>query len=308
MAAMGRPQYINIRLNKSPEFHIESLKAKGMQILDAAYDAGIRYYDTAPGYGMAEELLLEWVKTKKDTSIEIATKWGYAYVANFNPEATIHELKEHSLKQLDKQWEFSKELLPYLSTLQIHSATFETGVLENEMVLNRLAELRDAFNIRIGLTTTGHNQLEVLKRAVEVQVHKKPLFDVFQVTYNILDQSVGDTIHALQKAGNRIIIKEGMANGRFFPNEAYPHYQPLYDMLKQLADKYQVGIDAIALRFCMQTVEPFKVLSGASETQHFYENAKALDFVLQKDELEILKSFRIQPIEYWTERKQLRWN
>ena len=66
----------------------------------AAWDNGIRYFDTAPGYGMSEGLLIEWLNSKNDSSFEIATKWGYEYTANFDPLATNHEVKEHSLRML----------------------------------------------------------------------------------------------------------------------------------------------------------------------------------------------------------------
>ena len=75
-----------------------------------AVDLGIRYFDTAPGYGMAEDLMIEWLKTINDPAVEVATKWGYTYTANFDPNATQHEVKEHSLKKLIEQWEFSKKL------------------------------------------------------------------------------------------------------------------------------------------------------------------------------------------------------
>ena len=134
-AALGRPQYINIRQEKSKNFSLHTFRQQGRNTLNRAYHQGIRYFDTAPGYGMAEQLLLDWVKEKGDDSIEVATKWGYTYVANFNADATQHEVKEHSLSKLNEQWKQSGQLLPYLSTYQIHSATFETGVLENRSVL-----------------------------------------------------------------------------------------------------------------------------------------------------------------------------
>ncbi len=113
--------------------------------MEVAYRQGIRYFDTAPGYGMAEELLINWVKEKDDPTIEVATKWGYAYVANFDPDALVHEVKEHSLEQLIKQWKVSRKLLPNLSTLQSHSATFETGILENEAVVQKLAHVKSTY-------------------------------------------------------------------------------------------------------------------------------------------------------------------
>lgn len=307
-AAIGRPQYINIRKESATPFSLEAFKAQGKKVLDEAWRLGIRYYDTAPGYGIAESMLGEWLKENKYDDAEIATKWGYTYTANFDPDATQHEVKEHSLSKLNEQWTFSKELLPQLSTYQIHSATFETGVLENRAVLNRLQELKEQHRISMGITTTGSNQVEVIQKALAVQVENTQLFDTFQVTYNILDQSLATIAAELHNQGKRIIVKEALANGRLFPNEGYPHYAKLYIALQCLAKKYDVGIDAIALRFCMDSIDPFLVLSGASLPEHLKDNLKALDVKLEKDDLEELKSHKLPPTAYWSERKKLSWN
>ncbi len=307
-AAIGRPQYINIRQNIADDFSLVAFRKAGIKILELAYQKGVRYFDTAPGYGLAEQLLLDWVKEKKDPTIEVATKWGYTYVANFDPNATAHEVKEHSLEKLSEQWEKSKELLPYLTTYQIHSATFETGVLSNQKVLTRLAELKANHHLHIGLSTTGANQLAVIKKAMEVEVNGIALFDAFQVTYNVLDQSLAKISKALNRENRRIIIKEALANGRIFPNVKYPNYVTLYKTLNNLADKYQVGIDAIALRFCLDSISPYKVLSGASKDFHFTQNLKVEQFQLTESELANLTALSVTPNFYWQERKQLEWN
>ena len=307
-AAIGRPQYINIKRESREKFNREVFEENGRQVLDAAYQQGIRYYDTAPGYGLAEQLLIDWVKEKRDTTIEVASKWGYAYVANFDPNATVHEIKDHSLNQLKLQWEKTKELQPYLTTLQIHSATFETGVLNDKEVLNKLAEMKSQYNMLIGLTTTGDNQVEVIGYAMDVSVDGVGLFDAYQVTYNTLDQSLSEVSDLLTGAGKRMIIKEALANGRVFKNDKYPNYNSLYVSLDEMAKKYRVGVDAIALRFCMQTIAPFMVLSGASQPPQLTENLKSNDFILEEEDLIILKSFKIDPKTYWAERKLLQWN
>ena len=305
-AAIGRPMYINIRSQKSTPFDLHKFKVDSTQILENAYQSGIRYFDTAPGYGISEDLLIEWLKSKDDPRIEIATKWGYEYVANFQMDAKEHEVKEHSLEMLNKQWKSSKKLLPHLTTLQIHSATFETGVLENQAVLNRLAELKAKHGLRIGVTTTGDNQVEVLKKALAVEVEGLRLFDVFQVTYNVLDQSIGELKELLK--GKRVIVKEALANARVFRNNDYPLYTNLYDSMESLANKYKVGVDAIALRFCMQTLDCFQVLSGANEVLQVEQNLKAESFSLNEEEIQMLKNLQIAPRAYWAERKQLTWN
>lgn len=307
-AAIGRPQYINIRQEASKELSLEAFRLNGLNMLDAAYDQGIRYFDTAPGYGLAEQLLIDWLQGKHDPAIELATKWGYTYVANFDPHAPQHEIKEHSLNKLNEQWEQSKSLFPFFRTYQIHSATFETGVLENEAVLNRLAELKQEHNLLIGITTSGSNQVQVINHALGVEVSGKPLFDAFQVTYNIFDQSLAQIVQELSNQDKRVIIKEALANGRTFPNTAYPHYSKAYQQLQSLANKYQTGIDAIALRFCIDSIHPFKVLSGAAHQSHLLANMEATQFELTKNEIGLLKELAVDPGQYWQERKQLGWN
>ncbi len=306
-AALGRPQYINIRQETEKTQTLEDFKLQSLAVLDKAYSMGIRYFDTAPGYGMAEQLILDWQKAKNDPSIAISTKWGYTYVANFDPSAKIHEIKEHSLTKLNQQWKFSKAFLPHLKIYQIHSATLETGVLENDAVLNQLLQLKKEYDIEIGITTTGANQMEVIKKALDVSVKGIQLFDSFQVTYNILEQNLLTVLDILNLQNKTIIIKEALANGRLFRNKNYKHYFKMYDRLEQLASKYQVGVDAIALSYCAQTISKSVILSGASNKMHLNSNLDAENITLTKVELESLNAFGNNSSIYWNERKQLVW-
>ena len=307
-AALGRPQYINVRQEKKGDVDLEVFKANGFSILEAAYQLGIRYFDTAPGYGLAEQLLLDWSTSKNDPTIQIATKWGYTYVANFNPNAKIHEVKEHSIDKLNEQWNTSKAFIPNLRVYQIHSATLETGVLENEDVLNRLAFLKNEHDIEIGITTTGVNQTEVIKKALDISVDNVQLFDAFQVTYNILDQNLSLMNTELAAQNKTVIVKEALANGRLFRNEDFSHYDRLFLLLEQLSKKYIVGVDAIALNFCQQTIRNSIVLSGASNKAHLKSNLSMTSFQLLDEEIQILKEFEIETTNYWSERKKLIWN
>jgi len=307
-AAIGRPQYINIRQETAAEFSLKVFRQKGIEILNAAYDQGIRYFDTAPGYGLAEQMLIDWAMDKENANIEIASKWGYSYVANFEPNATVHEVKEHSLEKLNEQWAISKTALPLLKIYQIHSATFETGVLENKAILGRLAELKDKHGLLMGITITGANQVEVLQKAMDIKVDGKELFNVFQGTYNIFDQSLVSVAPEVSKRNKRLVIKEALANGRVFPNTNYPLYVNAYQLLNKLAEKYGVGIDAIALRFCLDCIPIYKVLSGAANGQHLTDNLKTTDFELEEEDIEALRELAVNPEFYWNERKQLGWN
>ncbi|MDA7502210.1 aldo/keto reductase [Chitinophagales bacterium] len=307
-AAIGRPHYINVRQEEAAEFEMGPFREQGIAVLDEAFKNGITYYDTAPGYGMAEQLIMAWLAGKQAGSIELANKWGYRYVANFRKSAEVHEIKEHSLENLNAQWLKSQKLLPNMKVYQIHSATFETGVLENEPILNRLAELKDSHGLKIGLTSSGTNQVELMKRALDVEVGGTALFDVFQFTYNVFEQNFADLAIDLVRDNKSVVIKEAMANGRVFPSSKFAHYQPAYSYMTELAQKYGVGNDAIALRFCMDTIPGSTVLSGAGIKEHLVSNLLALKFELAQEEIERLKQFAVSSESYWGERKKLAWN
>jgi aryl-alcohol dehydrogenase-like predicted oxidoreductase len=62
--------------------------------------------------------------------------------------------------------------------------------------------------------------------------------------------------------------------------------QPLSKALsdcRRLAKKYQVGTDAIALRYVMDNLEPTYLLSGASTIEQLEQNIKAYNFKLEEE-------------------------
>ena len=307
-AAIGRPVYINIRHEKPRmDFSMPEFRENGIRILDDAYDLGIRFFDTSPGYGLAESLLMEWLQHKNDPHNIVATKWGLSYVADFDINASVHEIKEHSLEKLNAQWEFSKKLLPNLKIYQIHSATLDSGVLDNKAILERLHQIKKEYNIIIGITTTGTNQVEVLKKAVAIEVANEPLFSSFQSTYNIMEQSIMELREIFLSSNKQLILKESLANGRLIPNASFKKHSSLYGYMTKLAAKYNVGADAIAIRFCRDSFPDAVTLSGASSASQLQSNLAAKTFKLEKEEMDLLGSYKIDPIIYWDERKRLSW-
>lgn len=308
LAAIGRPQYINLRSEGPQEdFSPETFRQQGLTMLDTAYDMGVRFFDASPGYGIAESLLVEWLTSKNNPEITVATKWGMRYLAGFDPKAAVHEAKEHTLERLDAQWEFSRQLLPHLKMYQIHSATPDTGVLDNKEVLRRLYKIGKEHNLTIGLSTTGADQVEILERARGIEIEGEPLFGSFQSTYNIMEQSIFRLKTSLEQEGRRLILKESLANGRLMPNTSYSHNNGLYRELERLARKYGVGVDAVAIRFCMDSFPNAVCLSGAGTATQLQSNLAAKGLSLAHHEMELFAGYASNPVTYWEERKLLPW-
>jgi aryl-alcohol dehydrogenase-like predicted oxidoreductase len=309
LAALGRPEYINIREANAPDKSQEAFMENAFTVLNFAYQHGIRYFDTAPSYGKGEEFLTNWNSKYQHKDLSLSTKWGYTYVANWELGFSgAHEVKEHSLDKLIEQWQVSKKLQTQLKIYQVHSATFESRILENTDVLRRLYEIKKETGGQIGITTSGLHQTEIIEAALKVKIENEDLFDSYQVTYNIFEQSTHPILKHLLQLNKTVIIKEALANGRIFKNEKFNHYKKLYQVLDSLAKKYQLGTDAIALRYVMDNLEPTYLLSGASTKEQLEENIKVYSFKLEKEELKVLNSFKTNSQKYWKERNELSWN
>lgn len=309
LAALGRPDYINIRSEKDIDKSIDGFKINAFKVLDDSYELGIKDFDVAPSYGLGEQFLLEWNNSKGHKDVNLSTKFGYTYVANWEIGFSgKHEIKEHSLSKLNEQWKTSKALLPNLKIYQIHSATLDSGVLTNDAVLSRLNELKQKHGLKIGISSSGTEQVKIIEEAKKITYNGEALFDSYQVTFNIFEQSSFDILKQLLSNDKTIIIKEALANGRVFKNSKFPEYLSIYQYLDQLSEKYSAGIDAIALRFIMDYLQPSVILSGASNTNQLRQNLKALNFELNTEEISKLKSFAVSPQNYWQERSDLKWN
>ena len=134
LAALGRPGYVTLGHadDLGAEYHPASMEARAHAVLDAAYDAGIRYVDAARSYGRAEDFLASWLRKRNIAPgrITVASKWGYTYTAGWSTTAAQHEIKDHSLAAFERQYaESLLRLGKYLSLYQIHSVTAESRTL-----------------------------------------------------------------------------------------------------------------------------------------------------------------------------------
>jgi aryl-alcohol dehydrogenase-like predicted oxidoreductase len=300
LAALGRPGYINVGHAGDLDGHtdVESMRAHAHQVLDAAYAAGVRYFDAARSYGRAEEFLGSWLRHRGLTRAEVTvgSKWGYTYTAGWRVQAEVQEVKELTIATLRRQVQESRSVLgSNLRLYQIHSATIDSGVLDDAEVLDELARLR-ADGLFIGLSATGPEQGETIKRALEVGG-----FDAVQATWNVLEPSAGPALAAAHEAGLGVIVKEAVANGRLTDRGDVP-------MLGQIAREIGVTGDALALAAVLAQPWVDVVLSGASTVDMLSSNLAALDVSIDQDLLRRLDLLAEHPAAYWETRSELPWN
>jgi aryl-alcohol dehydrogenase-like predicted oxidoreductase len=300
LAALGRPGYINLGHAEDLAGHtdVESMERRAHEVLDAAFAGGVRYFDAARSYGLAEAFLASWLSERGfgPDDVTVGSKWGYTYTANWRVDAEVNEVKDLSEATLERQLSESQELLGnHLRLYEIHSATLDSGVLDDAAVMEELAQLR-ANGMAIGFTTSGARQAETIERALEVGG-----FDAVQSTWNLLDRSAGPALEAAHTAGLGVIIKEALANGRLTDRGDVPELAAAARITGRTPD-------ALALSAVLAQPWVDVVLSGATTVSELESNLVARVLEPGRDVLDLLDAIGEDADTYWHKRSELPWN
>ena len=299
LAALGRPGYINLgHADDVADRDPAAMERAAHTVLDAAYESGVRWFDAARSYGAAEAFLASWLGARgiEPGDVAVSSKWGYAYTAGWRVDADEHEVKELSAAQLRRQWDETRELLgEHLGLYQIHSATLESGVLDDPEVRAGLDAVRAA-GVRVGLSVTGAEQAATIERALDTGG-----FDAVQATWNLHERSAERVLERAHAAGLQVLVKEAVANGRLTPRGAPP-------ALTAAAAERGTTEDALALAAALARPWAGIVLSGAATVAQLRSNLAARELVWD-DELERrFGALAEEPDAYWATRSELPWN
>jgi aryl-alcohol dehydrogenase-like predicted oxidoreductase len=297
LAALGRPGYINLGHAADLGGHtdVASMERGAHAVLDAAYAGGVRYFDAARSYGKAEAFLGSWLSQRglgRD-EVTVGSKWGYTYTAGWRVDVEVHEVKDLTAATFRRQLAETRALLgDNLRLYQIHSATLDSGVLDDRELLDELAGLR-ASGVFIGLSTSGPEQGATIERALEVGG-----FDSIQSTWNLLERSAGPALAAAHAAGMGVIIKEALANGRLTDRGDVPE-------LMAAAREAGVSPDALALAAVLAQPWVDVALSGATTVPELQSNLAAIGLEIDVSRFDGIVE---DADTYWEQRAELPWN
>ncbi len=252
-AALG----LDYGLPGSADFDRPSFEAAA-GLVRRCLNAGVNFFDTAPAYGVAEEILGAALADAPDAVIASKAAVTSARDGAAPPEV-LGELRrsvEASLKRLGRD---------RLDILKLHSATEED--LRDERLLRALDTLRAE-----GLTTaTGAT---VYGETAALAAIGSGVIDVVQVAFNLLDQRA--SVRVFPEAGRQgvaLVIRSALLKGALTPRwrNLPVGLAGLRRAVGRIIDDLELDesdLAATALRFCLGHGAPVSsVLIGVVSTE-----------------------------------------
>lgn len=278
------------------------------ETVHAAFENGLRYFDTAPvyGFGLAETRLGEAIRTLPRSEIVISSKVGYDLVPI--PQSEVRPVLWDEAPPFRADFDYSRDAVlrsiegslqrlgtDYIDMLAIHDPDEAIHFAKGEDPYARsrfkeamdgaypaLDELRSQGVIKaIGV---GINQWQMLSDFVEAGQ-----FDYFLLAgrYTLLEQEpLATLLPACERKGTKLVIggpynsgilATGAVNGATFNTRNAP--AEVLDKVAKLAavcDDYKVPLAAAALQFPLAHKLVVSVIPGARSVEELEQNLSYL--------------------------------
>lgn len=237
-----------------------------------AIKAGYRHIDTAKAYGNEEGVGLALKQCGLSRKEVYITSKIPAEVKNYED---AKKCIDESLEKLDT---------PYIDLMLIHAprpwdemrADFPNRYYEeNVQVYKALVEAYEAGKIlAIGVSNFSKDDIENILKHFSI----KPM--VNQICIYAGDTPL-DLIEYCQKEDIIVEAYSPLGTGRIFKSE----------LVKKIADKYNVSVSRLAIRYCFQ-LNTLPLPKSVTE-EHIIDNTKIDDFNISEEDMNILKAYDI---------------
>ena len=255
---------------------------ESLEALEAAFEAGLNFFDTADtyGHGHSEDLVARFMKDKPRSKIVLATKagWDFYHGGNkksFGPDYIRFACGE-SLKRLQTDT---------IDLYQLHNPSLE--LIKRGEIVSVLEELKKAGKIRfIGISI--HTEEEAMAALED------PRVDSLQLVFNLLNQGLADRVfEEAKRKGAGIIAREPLACGlltgkykpghQFHKNDHRRRWTPekleleleKVAKLKSILATERLSLAQAALEYVLDYDAVSTVIPGAKTKAQVLDNVKA---------------------------------
>ncbi|MFF9042088.1 aldo/keto reductase [Streptomyces sp. NPDC014892] len=262
--------------------------------LDAAWDAGIRYFDTAPHYGLglSERRLGAALRHRPRDEYVVSSKVGRLLVPNEHPAGVDTEgFVVHD--DLRRQWDFSRDgvlrsiedtltrtSLDRLDVVYLHDPDDHWQQAADE-AMPALADLRDQGVI--GAIGAGMNQSAMLARFL-----RESAADVVMLAgrYTLLDQSALDDVLPAADEHGKSVVAVGVFNSgllsrdrpadgmKYDYHDAPPELVARARAIADVCEAYGTTLPAAAIAFPLAHPAVVNVTLGMRNAEQVTRNAR----------------------------------
>ncbi|WP_035916767.1 aldo/keto reductase [Flavimarina sp. Hel_I_48] len=293
---------------------------EAQQVLKAAWEAGVRYYDTSPWYGLglSERRFGHFLHNKKRSEYTLTTKVGrilspteeipqtmwnepapFDYKYDYSAEAARRSI-EDSLQRLGVariDYVFIHDLSPD------HNDEYPDGVdwldqfeVAKNGAMPELAKMKEEGLIKgWGL---GTNTIDPLVKTLEETEHKPDLF-LSAIQYSLIDHkdSIDRLFPAVEKHDVGLIVAAPFNAGLLSGQKRYNYGGEMpkdkverVNKIKDIAQKHDVDLVNASMQFSYAPDVVNTVLVGASKPEQIQQNVKSFDVKI--------------PSEFWNDLKK----
>ena len=244
-------------------------EAEAIDLLRAALDAGINFFDTARLYGLSEQRMGQAFVGRRQ-EIVLCTKCQHLRDASGNlpPENHLKSAIETSLHE-----SLSALQTDYVDVFMLHQADPE--ILVNETIATVFFDLKQAGTIRttgVSTYTVGDSQNAI----------KSGVWDVVQLPFNLLDQRQALLFGLAQERGVGIVVRSVLMKG-LLSNRGRNLHPALNAVETHLAGYRELLTDdfpdlpALATKFALSYPQVASVLVGMDKMAYLHQALATAD-------------------------------
>ncbi|OJT04805.1 Aldo-keto reductase yakc [NADP(+)] [Trametes pubescens] len=265
------------------------------KVLDAVYDGGCTFCDTADRYLDSEDLIGQWFKrTGKRNEIFLATKFGIV-----PGPRTIDGTPEYAVKALDAS--LKRLGTDHVDLWYLHRADPQVPI---ELTVGAMAEQVKAGKVKyIGLSEVSE---QTLRRAHAVHPISALQVEYSPFTLDIEDPKIG-LLKAARELGVKIIayspLGRGLLTGKYkgpedfeegdfrrmvprYSKENFPNILKIADGLKQIGEKHGATAGQVALAWLLAQGDDVIPIPGTTKLPNLKENLDSLKVTLSPEEVQ----------------------
>ena len=251
---------------------------KSFNILNIAFENGIKTLDTAEAYGSAHEVIGLFHSKNPTKKFKVITKF---------PKLINYDI-------VDKVDSYLKDLkINHLETLMFHSFDSYQNNINNLDILKNLKSNNKINTFGVSVYTNDEIEKVILNQDI----------DIIQLPFNLLDNINyrGDILHKAKIKGKIIHTRSSFLQGLFFKDfnnkmHIVKKLKKQLEILKQIRMESNCSVEELALGYCVGQNNIDNVIIGIDSTFQLINNIKASNFHITENILKKINNINVKDL------------